>query len=101
MPIISDEMAAMKEQAGVKEGPSLVDISKQVGDGLNKLLQAMDVSKSSDEEKAQLQGIIQNYSDLMENKLGQESGQEEPEVDSPVPMDAGFKGVPISHKYKN
>lgn len=104
--ISHDEMKAMKEKAGEKPGKSLVEVASEAKALLSKLSEGLEKSgKASAEEKAQLSQILESYSDLLENKLGQEPSEEpEEEMDETqtklVSSMAGPKGVPMSHNFK-
>lgn len=104
--ISHDEMKAMKEKAGEKPGKSLIEMASEAKALLAQLADGIEKSgKASSEEKSQLSQIIESYSDLLENKLGQEPSEEpEEEVDETqtklVSSMAGPKGVPMSHNFK-
>lgn len=100
-----EEMAAMQEQAGKEQGPSLIDLAKQVGEGLQKLSMAMDKSpNSTPEEKDQMAQVLSGYIDLVEKKLGSEAGapgaESEDEAPAAVSMEGGHSGVPMNMKMK-
>jgi len=102
--ISHDEMKAMKEKAGEKPGKSLVEVASEAKALLSQLSDGLEKSgKASDDEKAQLAKILESYSDLLENKLGQEPS-EEPEEEMKenklVSSMGGAKGIPMSHDIK-
>jgi hypothetical protein len=97
-----EEMAAMQDEAG-KKGPDLVALTKQTAQGLQQLAEALNRSpQATPDEKDQMAQILSGYMDLVEKKLGQEAGgEQEPETEAPVPMEAGTKGVPLNMKMRS
>ena len=89
-----EDMAMMKEQAGAKEGPGVVETAQGVGEGLTKLADAMSKSGAvSDEDKAKMSQIMQLYGELVESNLSQAPEvEQEPDI---VSAQGGAQGVPM------
>lgn len=90
----------MPPQAPEGEGGGMgdvVELAKQVGEGLAKLSDLLNSSEQvGDDDRAQMSGILTQYADLVEKKLGGAPAEEEPiPADmGAVPAMGGMKGVP-------
>lgn len=98
--ISPEEMAAMQEQAGKKTDQPVTKLVQEVGQGLSKLSDMLSGSQgATDEDRQQMQQIMDLYIDLVEKKLGSAGPGENPESEEPemgqVPMQQGQKGVPM------
>ena len=101
-----EEMAMMQQKAGKDSGGGATKLAQQVGEGLSKLSDMLQGAQgTTDQDKAQMQQILELYVDLVEKKLGgAEPGQdveEEGQDMNQVPMDAGMKGKPMGPATRN
>lgn len=104
--VTSEEMQAMQESAGKDNSSMATKLAQEVAQGLSKLSEMLDKSKSvTDADRAQMQKIMSLYVDLVEKKLGGsapgEDQPEEVEMLSQVPSDAGTSGVPMGPASRN
>lgn len=101
-----EEMIAMQEQSGAPKDGEITKLVQQIGQGLSKLQQALGNSQSTtDQDKEQMNSILESFIDLVENKLGAEPGQDaesaEPQEMEQVPAQQGRSGVPVGPQIKN
>lgn len=95
------EEAEMMMKATGKGEQSITKLVQGIGKDLSKLSEALSGSDAAtDKDREQLGSILEQFVDLVENKLGsQEPGEDMEEEESPMmnqmPMQQGRSGVPM------
>ena len=105
-----EEMSAMQKKAGAPQGSPATDLVKKIGAMLGQLGQMIDSDPNVEpKEKEQMAQIMSLFVDLVENKLGSGSAQEDmaegemgsSETPKEVSSISGRSGVPVGPQSKN
>ena len=95
---MEQQIPAQEQDSG--PGP-ITQLAQQVGQGLQKLSEALAASNPDPQDSAQMQQIMDLYIDLVEKKLGGGDSEPIPEGMSQVPVDQGVGGVPVGPQVRN